>query len=58
MPGNLGVHGGGEGLLEGMRVREKGVGEEWGKLRGLGWGEGGRMDMESGKYISQLRESF
>ena len=26
------------GLLEGERVREKGVGEEWGKLGGLGWG--------------------
>ena len=30
-------------LLEGERVREKGVGEEWGKIRGLGL-EGGRMD--------------
>ena len=27
-------------MLEGERVREKGVGEEWGKLGGLGWGEG------------------
>ena len=26
------------GLLEGERVREKGVGEEWRKLGGLGWG--------------------
>ena len=26
------------GLLEGERVRENGVGEEWGKLVGLGWG--------------------
>ena len=32
-------------MLEGERVREKGVREEWGKLGGLGWGEGGRMDM-------------
>ena len=31
------------GLLEGERVREKGVGEEWGKLGGPGWG-GGRKD--------------
>ena len=30
-------------LLEGERVREKGVGEEWGKLSGLGCG-GGRED--------------
>ena len=29
--------------MEGERVREKGVGEEWGKLVGLGWG-GGRED--------------
>ena len=28
------------GLLEGERVREKGVGEEWGKLGGLGLGGG------------------
>ena len=28
--------------MEGERVREKGVGEEWGKLGGLGWG--GRKD--------------
>ena len=46
------------GLLEGERVREKGVGEEWGKLGGLEWGEGGRMDMRSGKNIFQLSESF
>ena len=26
------------GLREGERVREKGVGEEWGKLGGLGLG--------------------
>ena len=44
-------------MLEGERVREKGVGEEWGKLGGLGWGEGGKMDMRSGKNIFQLRES-
>ena len=31
------------GLLEGERVKEKGVGEEWGKLGGLRW-EGGRKD--------------
>ena len=37
--------------MEGEKVREKGVGEEWGKLGGLGWGEGGRMDMRSGKNI-------
>ena len=30
-------------MLEGERVREKGVGEEWGKLGGLGLG-GGRKD--------------
>ena len=30
-------------LLEGERVRDKGVGEEWGKLGGLGW-ERGRKD--------------
>ena len=29
--------------MEGERVREKGVGEEWGKLGGLGW-RGGRKD--------------
>ena len=29
--------------MEGERVREMGVGEEWGKLGGLGW-EGGRKD--------------
>ena len=34
--------------MEGERVREKGVGEEWGKLGGLGLGEGGRMDMGAG----------
>ena len=51
------MHGGVELLLEGERVREKGVGEEWGKLGGLGWEEGGRMDMRSGKNIFQLRES-
>ena len=45
-------------MLEGERVREKGVGEEWGKLGGLRWREGGRMDKGSGKNISQLRESF
>ena len=38
MPGNLGCMGVWEGLLEGERVREKEVGEEWGKLGGLGWG--------------------
>ena len=32
--------GGGGGGLEGERVREKGVGEEWGKLGGLEWGRG------------------
>ena len=52
------MHAGVGGLLEGERVREKGVGEEWGKLEGLRWGEGGRRDMGSGKNISQLRESF
>ena len=46
------------GWMEGERVRKKGVGEDWGKLGGLGWGEGGRMDMGAGKYISQLREPF
>ena len=51
------VHGGVGGLLEGERVREKGAGEEWGMLRGLGVGEGGRIDMGSGKNISQLKES-
>ena len=45
-------------FLEGERVREKGVGEEWGKLGGLGCGEGGRMNMGAGKNIFQLRESF
>ena len=44
--------------MEGERVREKGVREEWEKLGGLEWGEGGRMDMGSRKNISQLRESF
>ena len=48
--------GGVGGLLEGERGREKGVGEEWGKLGGLGWG-GGRKD-EYGKNIFQIRESF
>ena len=32
------MHGGVGGLLEGERVREKGVGEDWGKIGGLGWG--------------------
>ena len=50
------MHGGVGGLLEGERVREKGVGEEWGKLGGLGGGEGGRVDMGARKYVSQLRE--
>ena len=45
-------------MLEGERVREKGAGEEWGMLGGLGGREGGRIDMGSGKNISQLRESF
>ena len=44
--------------MEGERVREKGVGEEWGKIGGQGWGEGEWIDMGSGKYIPQLRESF
>ena len=44
--------------MEGERVREKGVGEERGKLGGLGWGGGGRMNMGSGKNIFQPRESF
>ena len=53
------MHGGVGGLSERERVREKGVGEERGKLCGLGWrGEGGRMNMGSGKNIFQLRESF
>ena len=52
------MHGGVGGLLEGERVREKGVGEEWGKIRGLGWGGGEWIDMGSGKYIPQLRKSF
>ena len=39
-PWVLGVVG---GFLEGERVREKGVGEEWGKLGGLECG-GGRKD--------------
>ena len=29
--------------MEEERVREKGIGEDWGKLGGLGWG-GGRKD--------------
>ena len=29
--------------MEGESIREKGVGEEWGKLGGLGW-RGGRKD--------------
>ena len=37
------MHGGVGGLLEGERVREKGVGEEWGKLGGPGLG-GGKKD--------------
>ena len=53
-----GAWGGVGGFLEGERVREKGAGEEWGMLGGLGGGEGGRIDMGSGKNISQLRESF
>ena len=32
----MGAWGGVGGLLEGERVRETGVGEEWGKLGGLG----------------------
>ena len=32
--------------MEGERVREKGVGEEWGKLGGPGWG--GREEGEYG----------
>ena len=31
-------------MLEGERVREKGVGEEWVKLGGLGWGGEWRKD--------------
>ena len=46
------------GFLEGERVRENGVEEEWEKLVGLRWREGGRMDKGSRKNISQLRESF
>ena len=34
----LGAWGGVRGVLEGERVREKGVGDEWGKIGGLGWG--------------------
>ena len=51
------MHGGVGGLLEGERVREKGAGEEWGMLEGLGAGEGGRIDMGSGKNVAKLRES-
>ena len=50
------VHEDGSVLKE--KVREKGVGKDWGKLGGLELGEGGRMDMGAGKYISQLREPF
>ena len=39
------------------KVREKGVGEDWGNGDCDGE-EGGRMDMGAGKYVSQLRESF
>ena len=35
------MHGGVGGLLEGERIREKGVGEEWGKL--VDW-DGGREE--------------
>ena len=46
------MHGGEGGSMEGERVREKGVGEERGKLGGRGWrGEGGRMNMGSGNNI-------
>ena len=45
------MHVGVGGLLEGERVRKKGAGEEWGMLGGLGGGEGGRIDMGSGKNI-------
>ena len=44
--------------MEGERVREKGVREDWGKLGGLEWVEEGRMIMGAGKYISQIREPF
>ena len=54
---NSGAWGGVGGLLEGETVREKGTGEEWGMLGGLGVGEGGRIDMGSGKNISQLWKS-
>ena len=37
------MHGGGGRVVGRERVREKGVGEEWGKLGGPGWG-GGRKD--------------
>ena len=53
----MGAWGGVGGLLEGERVREKGAGEQWGMLGGLGGGEGVRIDLGSGKNISQLRES-
>ena len=43
--------------MEGEEVREKGAGEEWEMLGGLGGGEGGRIDTGSGKNISQLWKS-
>ena len=49
---------GGRGWMEGEMVREKEVEEDWGKLGGMGGEEGGRMDIQAGKYISQLREPF
>ena len=39
-------------------VRERGEREDWGWLGEMGGGEGGRIVMGAGKFISQLREPF
>ena len=52
MPDNLGCMGVVGGLLEGEKVREKGVGEEGGKLGALGWGR------EEGSIWDQGRINF
>ena len=57
MPGKIGCMGDGGGCKEiWLKRRERGrIGDGLGECDE---GEGGRMDMGSGKYISQLRVPF
>ena len=43
---------GSTGVDQGEMGREKGEGEDSGEFGGMGWGDGGWVDMGAGKYIS------